>query len=133
MANVRCFAKVKVVLMADEFRNDKYLGLVKMLGPENSVVFVEQLFKDLSAARNDLMKAQSEASMKLLDASTHVIASLAGTVGAQKLYQMALDVNDQAVAACAPFPVDDTKMLVSKLEPWMSFLLSEVQNDDVPS
>ncbi len=113
--------------MADDFKNETYLALMQMLGPEKSGLLIEQLLKDVISARNDLIKAQSKRSIKLLDTSTHVLSSLAGTVGAQKVHQLARDVNDQVGIRNAHFPNEDVVLLLSKLEPWIDFLLSESQ------
>ena len=113
--------------MADDFKNETYLALKEMLGSEKSVLLIEQLFKDLVLARNDLLKAQSKNSIEMLDTSTHVLSSLAGTVGAKNIYQTAKDVNDQANIKGAHFPKEDVILLLSKIEPWIDFLLSESQ------
>ncbi len=111
--------------MSNDFKNKTYMGLIEMLGSEKSGLFIDQLSKDIIVARNDLFKAQSKNSMDMLDKSTHVLLSLAGTVGAKKIYQLAHDVNDQAVIKGAPFPKEDVMFLLSSLEPWINFLSSE--------
>ncbi|KAB7615422.1 hypothetical protein F9L33_01250 [Amylibacter sp. SFDW26] len=113
--------------MADDFKNETYLGLIEMIGLEKSKVLIDQLLKDLIVAQRDLTKAQSKKSMELLDKCTHVISSLAGTVGVNKIHQLARDVNDQATVRNAPFPKEDVDILLAGLKPWVNFLTSETQ------
>ena len=117
--------------MADKFKNDTYLGLIQMLGSTKSGVFINQLFKDVIQARNDLIKAQSQKSLDILDAATHVLSSLAGTVGISDIHQLARDVNDQIIVADAPFPKEDVIVLLADLELWIDFLSLESQNLDL--
>ncbi len=115
-------------MAGDDFQNETYLGLVKMLGPEKARVLIKQLIIDLDVARKNLKRATLDESMAKLDQSTHVLASLAGTVGAKGIHQLAKDVNDQAIASNPSFPKGDVELLLSKIDPWMAFLVAETQS-----
>ena len=72
--------------------------ILTMAGPETAARILRQMHADLSATAAALRPALAPPDWTAIRAQTHILISLAGTIGAARLHAMAIDLNDAAHA-----------------------------------
>ena len=79
--------------------------IMALAGPEMAIRILEQMRTDLAGVAAALLPAISACHWPTIRAQTHVLVALAGTIGAMRLHQLAIDANtaahDQASARLA--------------------------------
>lgn len=86
---------------AEGFDPDKLLRLLDLAGPEVAGELLDRLAEDLGTVGAVLSAAAPARDIAALRAQTHVLISLAGAVGAERLQHLAEDLNAAAHAADA--------------------------------
>jgi hypothetical protein len=79
--------------------------IMALAGPDMAIRILEQMRTDLAGVAAALLPAISSCNWPTIRAQTHVLVALAGTIGAKRLHQLAIDANtaahDQASARLA--------------------------------
>lgn len=79
--------------------------IMALAGPDMAIRILEQMRTDLAGVAAALLPAISTCHWPTIRAQTHVLVALAGTIGAKRLHQLAIDANtaahDQASARLA--------------------------------
>lgn len=77
-------------------------ALLDLAGPEVSFELADRLIADLTSVAEALSQAEGPDERKSIRAQTHVLAGLAGTIGAAPLSAAAAHLNDLAHRGDAP-------------------------------
>jgi HPt (histidine-containing phosphotransfer) domain-containing protein len=72
---------------------ERLTRLLEIAGPEDSSELLRRLSGDLTRVRDNIVAALNNADIAALRAETHVLISLAGAVGAERLHQLAKHMN----------------------------------------
>lgn len=72
--------------------------ILAMAGPETAARILVQMQADLSATAAALRPALAQGDWTAIRAQSHVLISLAGTIGAMRLHALAIDLNTAAHA-----------------------------------
>lgn len=86
-----------------------------MAGPETAPLILQQMHIDLTATAAAIGPAIATADVIPIRAQTHVLISLAGTIGAMRLHRLAVDLNAAAHA-------DDAAAIATLAAPLMADL-----------
>ena len=70
--------------------------ILALAGPEMAVSILQQMRVDLAGVAATLAPALTTHDWGAIRAQTHVLIALAGTIGAMRLHQLAIDVNNAA-------------------------------------
>lgn len=96
--------------------------ILTMAGPETAPRILRQMHSDLTATAALIGPAIATADLATIRAQTHVLISLAGTIGAMRLHALAIDLNaaahaddHDAIAAIAPPMMADLTALIAHL------------------
>lgn len=111
--------------MADNYQNDIYLGLLEKLGPSQSLILIDKLVIDLRNTRRGLLAAQSAKAADMLHEPSHVLISLAGVVGANDLYALAKEINENSSLGVSSFPSKIVQAVLLDLDKWLDFLKTD--------
>lgn len=88
--------------------------ILTLAGPDTARLILRQMQADLAAVAADLSAALDSGDWAAIRAQTHVLISLAGTIGATRLHALAIDLNaaahdraeGQAAALAGPLLAD---------------------------
>jgi len=88
--------------------------ILAMAGPETAARILVQMHKDLDTTATQLRSALALPDWTAIRAQSHVLISLAGTIGAMRLHALAIDLNaaahaqdpEQTAAIAAPLMAD---------------------------
>lgn len=80
-------------ILGDGRRLDDILALA---GPETGPLILRQMAADLARVATDLAAALAAHDWAVLRGQSHVLISLAGTIGADRLHALAIDLNAAA-------------------------------------
>lgn len=83
-------------LPTPEIRGSSLDNLLRIAGLETAVELLNQLAKDLNAVRSGLEQATADRDIATIREQTHILISLAGTVGADRLQDLAERFNRAA-------------------------------------
>jgi HPt (histidine-containing phosphotransfer) domain-containing protein len=72
--------------------------ILAMAGPGTAARILRQMHADLSETRSALRPALATSDWTTIRTQTHVLISLAGTIGAMRLHALAIDLNTTAHA-----------------------------------
>jgi HPt (histidine-containing phosphotransfer) domain-containing protein len=72
--------------------------ILTLAGPETAQRILRQMHADLSETAATLRPALAAANWNTIRAQSHVLISLAGTIGAMRLHALAIDLNTAAHA-----------------------------------
>ena len=72
---------------------DRFQGLLKITGPQGAMELLSRLIEDLGQVQEQLRQAAENMDQAQLRAQTHVLISLAGAVGADRLHNLAQVLN----------------------------------------
>jgi HPt (histidine-containing phosphotransfer) domain-containing protein len=93
-----------------------------MAGPDTALRILHQMQIDLAATAAQIVPAIAAADSAVIRAQTHVLISLAGTIGAMRLHGLAVDLNAAAhdedaarIATLAGPLLDDLTALIALL------------------
>ncbi len=96
--------------------------ILTLAGPEMAIRILQQMRLDLAGVAEALAPALATHDLGVIRAQTHVLIALAGTIGAMRLHQLAIDVNTAAhdqdamqLAALSPPLLADLATLQSLL------------------
>ena len=70
--------------------------ILALAGPEMAICILQQMRVDLAVVAAALTPALDAQDFGVIRAQTHVLIALAGTIGAMRLHQLAIDVNNAA-------------------------------------
>jgi hypothetical protein len=73
--------------VTESFDDDKFAALLDLAGPEMATELTERLDEDLTNVGLALAKAHGDRAV--LQAQSHILVSIAGTIGATKLFELA--------------------------------------------
>ncbi|MEO8241754.1 MAG: Hpt domain-containing protein [bacterium] len=91
-------------IRSQDFDEKRFAGLLELAGPDTALELVERLEDDLRAVEAALSVVARTADMPTLQAQSHVLLGVAGTIGANRLFELAKGLNDVAHVAGSPFP-----------------------------
>lgn len=88
--------------------------ILALAGPDTAPLILRQMQADLASVATALTAALDAGDWTVIRAQTHVLISLAGTIGADRLHALAIDLNTaahgrsegQAAALAAPLLAD---------------------------
>ena len=96
--------------------------ILVMAGPDTALRILHQMQIDLAATAAQIVPAIAAADTAVIRAQTHVLISLAGTIGAMRLHGLAADLNAAAhgedaarIATLAGPLLDDLTALIALL------------------
>lgn len=96
--------------------------ILTLAGPEMAIRILQQMRADLEGVAAALKPAIAGSDWAVIRAQTHVLIALAGTIGAMRLHQLAIDMNNAAhdqdtaqVSAQAPALIAELTALQSLL------------------
>jgi len=97
--------------------------ILVMAGPDTALRILHQMQIDLAATAAQIVPAIAAADSAVIRAQTHVLISLAGTIGAMRLHGLAVDLNAAAhgedaarIATLAGPLLDDLTALIALLD-----------------
>ena len=104
--------------------DDKFMQLLQAGGPEVQAEFFLRFLEDLRATRHGIVTAASNSDWQGINHNSHILLSLAGTIGATTVYDMAKHLNTQSTLqigtknATLPYPLElvrETDALIQKI------------------
>ena len=81
--------------VTDRFDEDRFAALLDLAGSDLAPELARRLDEDLTNVGAALTKAPAD--MTMMQAQSHILVSIAGTIGATKLYQLAKQFNTSAL------------------------------------
>lgn len=81
------------VFLAPELDHDEFEHLMSLAGPKYSAELLSRLMADLSSVHQHLVASQVGPDWAVLHAQTHILAAMAGSVGARRLQYLAQAAN----------------------------------------
>ena len=88
-----------LVDMTDEFDEHRFRALLDLAGPATARELATRLDEDLTAVADAMSAAGVSADRQVLRAQSHVLLAIAGTVGANRLYRLSVQLNGLARAS----------------------------------
>lgn len=103
-----------------------------MAGPETAPRILRQMHIDLTATAKGIVPALAGADCAMIRAQTHVLISLAGTIGAMRLHGMAVALNSAAHAEDADQIATLSTPLMADLAGLIALLALRLPPDETP-
>lgn len=79
--------------LTEDFDEHRFMALLDLAGPATAHELASRLDEDLTLVANTLRAAEFSADRQILRAQSHVLLAIAGTVGANRLYQLSERLN----------------------------------------
>jgi hypothetical protein len=103
-----------------------------MAGPETAPRILRQMHIDLTATAAQITPALNRADCATIRAQTHVLISLAGTIGAMRLHGLAVALNTAAHAEDADQIATLSTPLIADLSGLIALLALRLPPDETP-
>lgn len=107
--------------------------ILAMAGPDMAPRILHQMHLDLTNTAAELAPALAAADSAMIRAQTHVLISLAGTIGAMRLHGLAVDLNAAAHAGDAGAIAPLAGPLLADLAALIALLAARLPPDTAPN
>lgn len=102
---------------------NRFEAILQAAGPDGRVEFLTHLLQDLRAVRADMNRAIRDSDRSGARAGSHILISLAGAVGADRLQQLAESLN----AAAHRDRLPEARSLIASCDSALTTLITEVE------
>ncbi|MGC1429134.1 MAG: ATP-binding protein [Albidovulum sp.] len=108
-----------------EVKRDSFDHMIALAGPASASEFIDRLCKDLQNTRRDLIAGLADGDATLIRSQTHILVALAGAVGAERLQNLAQDMNTAANQGCLPTQETPDSEIIALLDQLILFVEQE--------
>lgn len=112
--------------------NSALRDILVMAGPDTALRILHQMHIDLAATATQIIPAIAAADCAMIRAQTHVLISLAGTIGAMRLHGQAVDLNAAAHAEDAAAIATLGGPLLADLAALIALIAARLPPDQTP-